>query len=661
MTDVLGRDLLAVYRSGDGRQENLDIVAEQTVGGIDNAVQAVIHRIKTVAGELADLGHPDYGSRHHELIGRPNTEGNRNLVKLYILQALAREPRIEKVLKAERRRRSPARPRDDLTDPALHRRARPRRPRRPVLVRMSYVAEPYPDVADQVLTALTGGVARETHRFYATANAFSTEAADVQPESIRVIGQSGAAFFAFASGRDYTFGRDGLLRFLASDDDATKPAAGATWPDEGTEFYVGYYTVSSDDAPLTDRNVGSLTRTLGEAFARELAVLRKQLELVYRSGFIDTAEGFALDMVVALLGVTRKPRDYAVGSVRFFRDSPAPGRHLHPEPARASRRRSALPVQGGGKPRPVSFVTTSDRTLARGQLSVEAPVRAEEQGARGVVDAGAVGVLDQTVLGISGVANDAPTVFGAAGESDDELRRRAKTVAERAGRATPRALTNALAGRRRAARERHQGGRAADAAGPGVVEVFVAADPTEALAVAVEQSLLDTRAAGIRVEHNLAAFLPALTLAPAAAGELREADVIVSDDTTGDDFRFPLTATVIVYPEDPRVQGAAKDAIQAAVLDAVASYVEASAIGDTLVYNRISADIMAVPGVYDAVLDIGGKRNIVVPEGRRAVIDRGDRHHRDVRGRAAELRLRIAGDADRQRPRGRAQRGAGAA
>ena len=482
---------------------------------------------------------------------------------------------------------------------------------------MSYVAEPYPDVADQVLTALTGGVARETHRFYASANAFSTEVADVEPESLRVIGQVGAAFFAFQSGRDYTFGRDGLLRFLAADDGT--PAAGATWPDEGTEFYVGYYHAGSGDAPLTDRNVGSLTRTLGEAFARELAVLRKQLELVYRSGFIDTAEGFALDMVVALLGVTRKPRDYAVGSVRFFRDGPAPADIFIPSGARVSTS-LALPLQGG-KPRPVSFVTTSDRTLARGQLSVEAPVRAEEQGARGVVDAGAIGVLDQTVLGIAGVANDAPTVFGAAGESDDELRRRAKTVAERAGRATPRALTNALAG--------IGGLRENDikvveqlTLRPGVVEVFVAADPTEALAVAVEQSILDTRAAGIRVEHNLAAFLPALTLAPAAAGELRDAETIVGDEPVGEDFRFPLTATVVVYPEDPRVQGAEKDAIQSAVLDAVASYVEASAIGDTLVYNRISADIMAVPGVYDAVLDLGGKRNVVVPEGRRAVIDR---------------------------------------
>ena len=32
---------------------------------------------------------------------------------------------------------------------------------------MSYVAEPYFEVAEQLLTGLTGGVARETHRFFA--------------------------------------------------------------------------------------------------------------------------------------------------------------------------------------------------------------------------------------------------------------------------------------------------------------------------------------------------------------------------------------------------------------------------------------------------------------------------------------------------------------
>ncbi|MFI5041240.1 MAG: hypothetical protein ACHQNA_05235 [Acidimicrobiales bacterium] len=110
LADVLGRDLMALYRVTDGRHEDLDLMTAATtsggqvvtgvidVGAVDNATQAVIHRIMTVQGELADLGHANYGSRHHSLIGQPNTVRNQNLIKLYILQALALEPRIRKIL-----------------------------------------------------------------------------------------------------------------------------------------------------------------------------------------------------------------------------------------------------------------------------------------------------------------------------------------------------------------------------------------------------------------------------------------------------------------------------------------------------------------------------------------------------------------------------------
>jgi phage baseplate assembly protein W len=109
---VLGRDLRAAYNVTDGRYEDVDIsivnarkngkiVSDtEAVEGINNALQAVIHRLKTRQGELTGLGHPNYGSRHHELIGEPNSANNRNLVKLYILRALAREPRIEKITQA---------------------------------------------------------------------------------------------------------------------------------------------------------------------------------------------------------------------------------------------------------------------------------------------------------------------------------------------------------------------------------------------------------------------------------------------------------------------------------------------------------------------------------------------------------------------------------
>lgn len=66
-----------------------------TVSGRDNLAQAVITRLLTPLGELSALGHPEYGSRLHELVGRENTETNRNLLKLHILASLKMEPRIE--------------------------------------------------------------------------------------------------------------------------------------------------------------------------------------------------------------------------------------------------------------------------------------------------------------------------------------------------------------------------------------------------------------------------------------------------------------------------------------------------------------------------------------------------------------------------------------
>ena len=65
--------------------------------GLENLAQAVILRLLTPRGELADLGHPEYGSRVHELIGQENNTTKRNLLKLFILEALKLEPRVEKV------------------------------------------------------------------------------------------------------------------------------------------------------------------------------------------------------------------------------------------------------------------------------------------------------------------------------------------------------------------------------------------------------------------------------------------------------------------------------------------------------------------------------------------------------------------------------------
>ncbi len=68
-----------------------------TVAGVANLQQALLLRFLTPAGELADLGHPCYGSRLFELLGEPNNERTRNRAKLHVLQALAEEHRIQSV------------------------------------------------------------------------------------------------------------------------------------------------------------------------------------------------------------------------------------------------------------------------------------------------------------------------------------------------------------------------------------------------------------------------------------------------------------------------------------------------------------------------------------------------------------------------------------
>lgn len=67
------------------------------VGGRDNLAQAILVRLLTPRGELDALGHPEFGSRLYTLIGRPGSAANRNLARLYVLEALALEPRIEAV------------------------------------------------------------------------------------------------------------------------------------------------------------------------------------------------------------------------------------------------------------------------------------------------------------------------------------------------------------------------------------------------------------------------------------------------------------------------------------------------------------------------------------------------------------------------------------
>jgi phage baseplate assembly protein W len=70
----------------------------ETVTGRDSLAQALVMRLLTPKGELAALGHPGYGSRLHEVVGAPNTDTTLNRAKLFVIEALKQERRVERVL-----------------------------------------------------------------------------------------------------------------------------------------------------------------------------------------------------------------------------------------------------------------------------------------------------------------------------------------------------------------------------------------------------------------------------------------------------------------------------------------------------------------------------------------------------------------------------------
>ena len=109
---LLGRDLALAYPGPAGWWEDADLATTvpdragatvdiTVVDGVAAADQLFINRLKTHKGELAPLGHPEYGSRHHELIGQPNVDRTRALIKLHVLEALSHEPRIAKVRRCD--------------------------------------------------------------------------------------------------------------------------------------------------------------------------------------------------------------------------------------------------------------------------------------------------------------------------------------------------------------------------------------------------------------------------------------------------------------------------------------------------------------------------------------------------------------------------------
>jgi phage baseplate assembly protein W len=65
--------------------------------GDENIIQALTMRLLVRKGELERLGWPNYGSRIHELIGKPNNQRTRTILMAHARAAIEQDARVEKV------------------------------------------------------------------------------------------------------------------------------------------------------------------------------------------------------------------------------------------------------------------------------------------------------------------------------------------------------------------------------------------------------------------------------------------------------------------------------------------------------------------------------------------------------------------------------------
>jgi hypothetical protein len=465
---------------------------------------------------------------------------------------------------------------------------------------MTFVAQPYEQIADDLLTALTGGLMREEYRFEQSTESYSLATSAIKPESLKIVGQNGDSFVIFEKDIDY---------YYDAENESVEWKEGGKRPDEQTAFYVNYYPAEGRRR-LTDRNPGSVTTTLAEAFAREFAVLNRQMELIYKSAFVDLATGPSLAHVAALLGVSRKTAKFASGEIIFFTGgTPAPGDITIPA--------STLVSTDEG----INFETTNKRTLRKGQLSVISPVRAQIEGPAGKLPAGSIRNIHRPIFGIESVMNEKETFFANEEETDEELRQRIKGSLERAGRSTINAIKFGLIEDISEITEANI--MVADRPGErGIVEVKLGLVPNDDpdLVRRIEESISRYRPAGVRVVHNLPTRTKSESEEKAEAkkhvviqGE-EDAPKIVkrtkhkpedilsegSEEMPGNVVR--LAAEIFLRLGEENHSVAQKEDIENAVRDRVMEYVENLPMGDDVIYNKLIGLIVRPSEIVDASL-----------------------------------------------------------
>jgi len=191
------------------------------------------------------------------------------------------------------------------------------------------------------------------------------------------------------------------------------------------------YPLRLPPTPLSDVNVGSVVRTLLETVAWELAAQYQQLDRVYRSAFVETADGTSLEKVVALVDVRRLEQGHPIGRVRFGRRAGSPGLVFIPA--------NTAVTDGKG----ARYLTSTDGEMLPSQSSIDIWVRGESPRTK-IVKAGELSVLERAIAGVDRVSNAEDMFRATEAERDDQLQQRARRAIHGTGRGTLDAIKYAL-------------------------------------------------------------------------------------------------------------------------------------------------------------------------------------------------------------------------
>jgi uncharacterized phage protein gp47/JayE len=345
----------------------------------------------------------------------------------------------------------------------------------------------YPDIVRDLLTTLSGGTVREQVIAPTDGPIVLDRLADRpvrRVSHLEGITPAGAAAepvrvrFTDADFELVDTTGEGTYDAIAFRDTGRKPVP-------GSPLTVNYYPVETRPVPLTDLNVGSVVRTLLETVAREVALEEQYLDRIYRSAFLETAEGSSLDRVVALIGVTRLPAGHPLVRIRFSRNAAAGGQITVP---------AGTVVTDADANR---YLTTTRLVLEPGETSREVLASGATPDTP-TVAAGALDRLEVLVAGVSSATNPEPAHRPSSPESDDELRRRSRGALHGAVRGTLDALrfgVRSVPGVKDVSLVEFPNGVAGEVR---IDVAYVNADDAEAEA-AVARRIRELRPAGIRV------------------------------------------------------------------------------------------------------------------------------------------------------------------